>query len=263
MAYHLGDQAFRADRGAHVGLAVPARRGFVVVSIGANGINATAAVQAPTVYYARAALLNAHLAMWQLSATGSGPLSGHFTDPASGKARTVGFRGHVDLGDVGTVGHSMGGGGVMHQAADQRHGDWPAGVTVKAVLALAPTDNGNDEAATQVPFARMWGTCDQINTGNYFKGNSGDNQVPIYRFTLTGGNHDNYNTEWSPSGGQVGSHDDAIPGSRPGTCVPQFPDGPQQDQRELTENRQRAITTPTPPRSSSAFSMTARTSTRC
>ncbi|MFF4600094.1 hypothetical protein [Amycolatopsis sp. NPDC001319] len=220
-----------------------ARLGFVVVSIGTNGINATAGGQAPTVYYARAALLNAQLALWQqLASTGQGPLRGHFTDPATGKPRAVGFQGHLNLDDVGTIGHSMGGGGVMQQAADQRRGDWPAGVTVKAVFALAPTDNWNDEAVTQVPFAQMWGTCDQVNTGRYFTSNSGHNQVPIYRFTLTGGNHDNYNTQWSPSGHQVGSYDDAVPGTRPGTCRSQFPDGPQQDQPRLTEPRQRAIT---------------------
>ncbi|MET7992697.1 hypothetical protein ABZU76_17560 [Amycolatopsis sp. NPDC005232] len=239
-----------------------AQLGFVVVSIGTNGINATAAGQAPTVYYTRAALLNAQLTLWQqLASNGQGPLHGHFTDPATGKPRNVGFQGHLNMGDVGTLGHSMGGGGVLQQAADQRHGDWPAGVTVKAVFALAPTDNWNDEPVTQVPFAQMWGTCDQVNTGNYFAGNSGANQVPIYRYTLTGGNHDSYNTEWSPSGHQVGSHDDALPGTRPGTCASQFPDGPQQDQPQLTETRQRASPRPTSPRSSSASSTAATTST--
>ncbi|GAA4238311.1 hypothetical protein GCM10022254_53730 [Actinomadura meridiana] len=221
-----------------------AERGFVIVSIGTNGINATAEGQADTVYYARAALINAHLAMWQrLSSSGTGPLRGKFTDPRTHRPRDVGFAGHVDLSNVGTIGHSMGGGGVMQQVADQRRSEWPTGVTVRAAFALAPTDNWNEEIVTKVPFAVMWGTCDQVNTGHYFEDSAGHNRAPIYRYTLAGGNHDNYNTEWSPSGGQVGSKDDALPGTRPGTCRTQFPDGPQTDDRELTETRQRAITT--------------------
>ncbi|UOZ03490.1 hypothetical protein [Amycolatopsis sp. WQ 127309] len=220
-----------------------ASRGFVVVSVGVNGINSTSPGQAPSVYYARAALINAQLGLWQqLASTGQGPLRGRLIDPRTGRPAGVDFRGHVDLTDVGTIGHSMGGGGVMQQAADIRHGEWPPGVRVRAVFALAPTDNWNGEAVTQVPFAIMWGTCDQVNTGDYFASNAGRNHAPIYHYTLTGGNHDNYNTEWSPAGGQVGAHDEAIPGSAPGTCRTQFPGGPQSDQRELTEIRQRAVT---------------------
>ena len=216
--------------------------GFVVVSIGANGINATSFGQAPTVYYARAALINAQLAMWQqLSATGGGPLGGHFVDAAGGKS-TVDFKGHVDLTDVGTIGHSMGGGGVMQQIADIRHDEWPPGVTVRATFAFAPTDNWNGEIVTKVPFATMWGTCDQVNTGSYFQQSKGNNTVPIYRYTLTGGNHDFYNTQWSPSSGQIGAYDDAIGGTKAGTCQAQIPgQTTHPDQRELTEQQQRTI----------------------
>jgi dienelactone hydrolase len=219
-----------------------AAQGFVVVSIGANGINATSAGQAPTVYYARAALINAHLAMWQqLTATGEGPLRGKLI--TDGKPSTVDFKGHVDMTDVGTMGHSMGGGGAMQQIADQRRGEWPKGVTVRATFALAPTDNWNEEIVTKVPFATMWGTCDQVNTGGYFEQSAGKTTVPIYKYTLTGGNHDFYNTQWSPSSGQVAAHDDALPGKKPGYCQATFPDRqPRPDQRKLTETRQRAIT---------------------
>lgn len=231
------------DGYAYLGQAL-ARRGFVVVSIGTNGINATSAGQADSVYYARAELINAHLSMWRRLAAGEqGPLSGKFTDPRTGLTRQVGFAGHVDLSRVGTIGHSMGGGGVMQQIADRRHDRWPTGVTVRAAFALAPTDNWNGEPVTQVPFAVMWGTCDQVNTGRYVESMAGTNHTPIYGYTLAGGNHDFYNTQWSPRSGQVGAHDDAVPGTRPGTCRTQFPDGPQADRRRLTETRQRAITT--------------------
>jgi hypothetical protein len=224
-----------------------AAQGFVVVSIGTNGINATSAGQAPEVYHDRAALANKQLELWQrLSATGQGPLRGKFTDPASGRSRDVDFTGHVDLTNVGTIGHSMGGGGVFQQAADGWHDKEPAGVDIKAVFGLAPTFNWNGDPVTRIPFAVMWGTCDQVNTGSYFEDNTGKTTAPIYKYTVTGGNHDYYNTQWSPSSGQVGAHDDAPPGAKPGTCVPQFPTGGPQnppDARKLTEQQQRSLTT--------------------
>jgi hypothetical protein len=223
-----------------------AARGFVVVSIGTNGINATSAGQAPSVYLNRAALANKHLELWQqLSATGQGPLRGKFTDPASGRSRDVDFTGHVDLTNVGTIGHSMGGGGVFQQAADGWHDKEPAGVDIKAVFGLAPTFNWNGDPVTRIPFAVMWGTCDAVNTGSYFEDNAGKATAPLYKYTLTGGNHDYYNTQWSPSSGQVGAYDDARPGATPGTCSPQFPSGGPQnspDARKLTEQQQRYLT---------------------
>ncbi|GCD95890.1 alpha/beta hydrolase [Embleya hyalina] len=218
-----------------------AAQGFVVVSIGTNGINATSFGQAPTVYHARAALLNRHLAMWQrLSATGGGELAHRFTDPRDGRPRRVDFRGRVDMANVGTVGHSMGGGGVMQQAADLRRGDWPAGVTVKGVFGLAPTANWDNEPVTRVPFAVMWGTCDAVRGGNYFEWNAGRNTVPIHKFTVHGANHAFFNTQWSPSSGQVSAQDDATPGSKPGTCLSW--DGRDVDEVALTEPTQRTLT---------------------
>ena len=111
----------------------------------------------------------------------------------------------------------------MQQIADGRHGEWPPGVDVRATFAFAPTDNWNGEIVTKVPFATMWGTCDQVNTGSYFQQSKGKNTVPIYRYTLTGGNHDFYNTQWSPSGGQFGAYDDAIRGTKDGACQAWIP----------------------------------------
>src|SRR3954471_11258513 len=64
-----------------------AGRGFVVVSVGLNGVNA--GEQGDIADLARAAVLNKHLAMWQqLAATGGGPLAGKLG---------ADFRGKVDL----------------------------------------------------------------------------------------------------------------------------------------------------------------------
>ncbi|MER7078357.1 hypothetical protein SAMN02982929_04095 [Saccharopolyspora kobensis] len=209
-----------------------ARQGFVVVSTGANGLNATGFGQAGSVYRARAALLNEHLAMWRQLDAGTGPLLGELGTR---------FRGHLDLRRVGTLGHSMGGGGALQQVSDQRHGEWPDGVEIKAALALAPAAPLDAEPVTEVPFAVLWGTCDQVNTGEYFEWNAGRNRVPIYDFTLTGGNHNYFNTQWSPASGQVASADDAIPGERPGHCVSM--DGRNQEHRRLGEATQRRIAT--------------------
>lgn len=222
-----------------------ASQGFVVVSIGANGINSTSSGQADTVYQERAALINAQLRMWQqLSSTGEGPLHGSFVDARSGRPSTVNFKNHVDLKNVGLMGHSMGGGGVMQEIADSSRDTWPKGVSINAAFALAPTATWDVDPITKTSFAVMWGTCDQVNTGEYFDWNKDDNSAPIAQYTVPGGVHDFYNKQWSPSSGQVSAHDDAVPGSKPGTCKSQFPGAttPQSDQKELPEQRQRRIT---------------------
>ncbi|MFJ4336940.1 alpha/beta hydrolase [Streptomyces sp. NPDC088915] len=218
-----------------------AREGFIVVSMGTNGINATSSGQAPSVYQARAALINRHLELWRQLAAGKGPLQGKLKDTKTGRGSRAGFAGHVDLARVGTLGHSMGGGGVMQHAADDRHGAWPEGVEVKAALGLAPTATWDVEPVTKVPLAVLWGTCDQVNTGKYVDWNKGENKAPLYGITLTGGNHDYFNTQWSPSSGQVGGKNDAVPGRRPGHCVSQ--DGREQEHLGVDEATQRRITT--------------------
>lgn len=218
-----------------------ARQGFVVVSMGANGINATSGGQADSVYQARAALINEHLDLWRQLDAGKGPLRGRIRDSETGRVSDARFAGHLDLGRVGTLGHSMGGGGVMQQVSDARHGDWPAGVKVKAAVGLAPTATWENEPVTTVPLAVLWGTCDQVDTGEYVKWNKGINKAPLHGFTLTGGNHNYFNTQWSPGSGQVAGENDAIPGKRPGRCVSQ--DGTNQQHQGLDEATQRRIAT--------------------
>ncbi|MFE7120897.1 alpha/beta hydrolase [Streptomyces sp. NPDC057654] len=222
-----------------------AAKGFVVVSMGANGINATAGGQADTVYQARAALIDRHLRLWQrLAGSGDGPLAGALTSAKTGDPVKASFRGRLDMGRVGLLGHSMGGGGVMQEIADDNRSSWPSGVDIKAAFALAPTATWDNEPVTRTPFAVMWGTCDEVNTGSFFEQNRDAGRVPLYKYTLTGGNHAFYNRQWSPSSGQVASRDDAVPGKRPGTCLSQFADRdqPQKEQPRLAENEQRLLT---------------------
>ncbi|MFF6995866.1 alpha/beta hydrolase [Streptomyces sp. NPDC008313] len=222
-----------------------AAQGFVVVSVGVNGLNSTEGGQAPTAYRARALLIEHHLRLWQRLATrGEGPLAHALTDTATGRPDPVDFRGHLDLEHVGLLGHSMGGGGVMQEVSDDSPRTLPAGVRIGAAFTLAPTATWDSEPVTRVPFAVMWGTCDAVNTGSYFENNRATTRFPAFKYTLTGGNHAFYNRQWSPDSGQVASRDDAVPGSAPGTCRSQYEGSsrPQVDQPRMTAAHQRLVT---------------------
>lgn len=224
-----------------------AAEGFVVVSAGANGINASS-VSGDENAAARADLINRHLRMWQkLSTSGKGELAGKFTDPVTGAARSVGFVHHLDLGKVGVMGHSRAGAGVTWQAADSHRGQWPRGVKVKAVAALAPaynvmTENMSDYTITRTPFAVVRGTCDGQVGGEAFafaadaaKGN----RSGFHRFAVRGANHNYFNTQWSPRSGQVAASDDATPvEGHPGQCTDHEGSTPT---TQLTEPQQRHV----------------------
>lgn len=169
-----------------------AARNFIVVSISVDGINQTSFD-----YGDRARLINAHLALWRQLADGGGPLAGVLRPLAR----------HVDVGDVGTMGHSRGGKGVMWQASDKHRGEWPAGVRVRAVLPLAPVKfddpagDFSDTLVTRVPVAVMTGTCDGA-TGEagqqYLDDAEGRTRVPAYSVSVTAANHNYFNTRWTP-----------------------------------------------------------------
>ncbi|MFD7920972.1 alpha/beta hydrolase [Streptomyces sp. NPDC059740] len=226
-----------------------AAQGFVVVSVGANGVNASS-VTGDDNAAARADLINRHLRMWQeLSSEDAGELAGRFTDPATGAARGVGFAHHVDMGDVGIMGHSRGGAGVTWQAADSHRGQWPEGVEVKAVAALAPAYNVMTEdmsryTITKTPFASFRGTCDgQVGSDAlWFAADAAKgNRSGFYRFAIHGANHNYFNTQWSPRSRQVAASDDATPvEGHPGQCTDPQGAAPS---RQLTEPQQRQVTT--------------------
>ncbi|MCT2581890.1 hypothetical protein [Actinophytocola gossypii] len=233
-----------------------ARQGIVAVSISANGVNAGELGQPADI--ARAELIDEHLRMWRdLVATGGGELAGRFTDPDTGRPAHVDFTGRIDLTNVGTVGHSRGGRGVMRHAADKHRADWPAGVEVKGVVPLAPASyyapdpdapENLDYRVTDIPFAAMTGGCDYSTYGgpDYVDNARGRNTVPIYLWDVHGASHNFLNTQWSPSSGQVMAYDDVQRADdslspsrpRPGHCLA---DGDRVD-RQLTERQQRLVT---------------------
>jgi len=169
-----------------------ARHGFVVVSISVDGINMTSFD-----YGDRARLINKHLDLWRQLAGGHGPL-----EPALGR-----LAGHVDLGNVATMGHSRGGKGVMWQASDKHRTEVPAGVRIRAVLALAPVKfddpegDNSDTLVTRIPVAVVTGTCDGAvgeRGQEYLDDVVGKTREPAYSVSLAGANHNYFNTQWTP-----------------------------------------------------------------
>lgn len=209
-----------------------ASHGMVVVSVSASGVNAGELGEAADA--ARAAVINKHLALWsELTRTGRGALTGHFT----GTARHPDFKGLIDLTRVGTLGHSRGGRGVAWHAADVHRDALPAGVRIKGVIALAAagagtsTEPGSPEAplyrVTTAPLAAWLGSCDMDQGEDYLTLAKGHTRFPTYRWSVDGANHNFLNTQWSPSSGQVEAVDDGA-GPAPGLCgdlVSDFPDG--------------------------------------
>lgn len=202
-----------------------AARGMIVVSVNANPING--GVYRPDEFTARADLVNQHLGIWQrLTTTGEGPLSSS-------------FKGHVDMTNVGVMGHSKGGRGVAQQSSDDAHDKWPAGVRVKAVVALEPIPSGG-ERVSQIPFLTVIGGCDRVSNDaaeQYFDNAAERNVVPVHQMTVRGANHSFFNTVWSPSSGEVDAEDDAEH-TTPGNCRNPATGA---DEKQLTEEEQRQI----------------------
>lgn len=225
------------------GLDAVARRlagaGDVVVSISANGANAIDSenFQGDA---ARAALLGEHLRLWRrFVARGTGPLE---------RILPPDVRPHIDLRRVGLVGHSRAGRAGLQYAADTHRSSWPAGVRIAAVLALAPASDYGDPASalknTRMPVAFIVGSCDSISNPPfepYFALSRAGNPFAVYRWTFRGANHDYFNSQWSPSSGQVGAYDDAEhPAGQPDRCVDTSTATASQV-TQLTERRQRGL----------------------
>jgi hypothetical protein len=210
-----------------------ASHGFVVVSIGVNGVNVGEMGEVQDI--ARATVANKHLAMWRdLVTKGTGPLAGWL--PGA-------FRGHVDMQRVGLLGHSRGGRGVMSQAADTNAGNVPSGVRLGAVLGLEPIGPfaADDDPkwlepyrVTRIPSATILGTCG-YGSSDYFDDKTGAGRSPAFLWNIHGANHNFFNTQWSPQSGQVQAKDDG--GVDPdGKCGTE-----DARDRKLTEGQQRQV----------------------
>ena len=167
-----------------------ASHGFIVVSISANGINARDNNVGDLGMLARAELIQRHLQKWQTwNTTGGSPFGSLFV-------------GRVDLQNIGTMGHSRGGEGVVRHFELNRSQGSPFGV--QAVLPLAPT-NFNRTIANRVALGVMLPYCDGDVSdlqGVHFYDDARYN-VPgdaafKHTFLMMGSNHNFFNTVWTP-----------------------------------------------------------------
>lgn len=194
---------------------VLASRGYVVVSISADGINAQDnPFSDDSGTLARGQLVLDHLDLLAKANAGR----------AAGMSKLL--RGKLNLSDVGLMGHSRGGEGVVKAALLNAGLAHPYGI--KAVLPLAPIDFGR-ETLPDVPMAVLLPYCDgdvSNQQGQHFFEDSryahpGDN-VLRSAVMVMGADHNFFNTEWTPGVSVAPSSDDWSMTTDP-TCGPTSP----------------------------------------
>lgn len=186
---YLGYEYWAANLASH---------GYVVVSIGANGINAADDAVDDRGARARAELIAAQLELW----TAFNTTAEYGTE----------FNGSVDLENVGLIGHSRGGEGVAAFVALDAEQNLP--YTIGAALLLAPTDY-NRILVAGIPLAVILPYCDgdvfDLQGAHYYDDSryaaAGD-PAPKYIFEMAGSNHNFYNTVWSPTSFTAGGATD-------------------------------------------------------
>ncbi len=194
---------------------VLASQGYVVVSISADGINAQDNPDSDDAgTLARGQLVLDHLDLLTKAnegrAAGMSPL----------------LKNKLDLDDVGLMGHSRGGEGVVKAALLNAARPHPYGIN--AVLPLAPIDFGR-ETLPDVPTVVVLPYCDgdvSNQQGQHFYDDTryADPSDDVLRSSLMvmGADHNFFNTEWTPGVSVAPSSDDWRDQADP-TCSPSSP----------------------------------------
>ncbi len=177
-----------------------ASHGYIVISISCNAINATDNSVPDYGMQGRAELLQHHMDLWNTwNTTAGGPFD-------------TTFIGKLDMKNVGTMGHSRGGEGVVFQALYNQSLGSPYGI--KAVLTLAPVDFER-HILHSIPLLDVAPYCDgDVNDiqGVHFYDDSrysdtADN-APKHTVLFMGANHNYFNTVWTPGSYIAGGADD-------------------------------------------------------
>jgi hypothetical protein len=179
---------------------VLASNGYFVISISANGINAFDNNVNDLGMQARAELMQRHLDQWKtFNTTGAAPFGTKFV-------------GKVDLTRVGTMGHSRGGEGVVKHYVYNASLGSPYGI--KAVFPLAPVDF-NRPVVNNAALGVILPYCDgdvSDNQGVHFyddaRYNVAGDTGAKHTIQVMGGNHNFYNTIWTPGLFSAGTADD-------------------------------------------------------
>lgn len=171
-----------------------ASRGFVTVSISANGINAQDTIDDGGTA-ARSVLVRHHLGLWSEWAAPGGE-----------------WEGRVDLQKVMLLGHSRGGEGVQRAVIDSEP---PAPWHIASSVLVAPTSVLRQTPAF-TPTMTLLPTCDgdvgSLDGQVYVDRPRDVTEDPAFRsaVTVVGGNHNFFNTEWTPGLATADAVDDAV-----------------------------------------------------
>jgi hypothetical protein len=199
-----------------------ASHGYVVVSVSANGINARDNNVTDLGMIARGELVQRHLRILQ-DLTTTGTVTAQTGDTLTGELTPFGDRyvGRLDLQNVGTMGHSRGGEGVVrHYLINQAQGS-PFGI--RAVFALAPVDFSRP-VINNVPLAVLLpyndGDVSDLQGVHFYddaRYNVPGDTAPKHTIFVNGASHNLYNTVWTPTQFQGASAGDDYTGSGQGT----------------------------------------------
>jgi hypothetical protein len=198
-----------------------ASHGYVVVSVSANGINAFDNNTFDLGALARAQLMQrTYDILANLNTDGvirtrpADPAHHPGTDLFTGTSTPFGTRfvGKLDLQNIGIMGHSRGGEGVVRSYALNQSLGSPYGI--KAVLPLAPVDF-NRTVINNVPLAVILpyddGDVSDLQGVHFYDDalyNQAGDLAPKYTILVNGADHNFFNTIWSP-GGFAGGGDDS------------------------------------------------------
>lgn len=174
--------------------------GYIVISVSANSISSTDNTTPDFGMRARGELLQYHLDLWNDWNTSGGDPFGDL------------FVGKLDMDNIGTMGHSRGGEGVIEHALYNRELGDPYGIN--AVLTLAPVDF-NRPVLNGIPVLNVAPYCDGDVSdlqGVHFYDDSRypaeEDTMPKYNLLMLGANHNYYNTVWTPGLFPAGVSDD-------------------------------------------------------
>lgn len=174
--------------------------GYIVISISANSISSTDNAVYDSGMHARGELIQYHLDLWNTwNTTGGEPFDSTFV-------------GKLNMENIGTMGHSRGGEGVIVNALYNRELGSPYGIN--AVLTLAPVDF-NRHVLTGIPILNIAPYCDgdvYDLQGVHFYDDAryleADDEAPKHGVLLLGANHNYFNTTWTPGLFPAGAEDD-------------------------------------------------------
>lgn len=177
-----------------------ASNGYVVVSISANAINALDGTYADDGgAVARGQLVLDHLDLLRRA------------DAGQEERLSPLLVGRLDLGDVGLMGHSRGGDGVVRAALLNQQRSKPYGI--RSVLPLAPTDFGRmtlPDTNTAVVLPACDGDVSDLQGQHFFDDSRTAYGDDVLRSSILvmGANHNFFNTTWTPGKYPLASSDD-------------------------------------------------------